>query len=220
MDSRHKLEAPNNDTLKGIEQLDDRSELAAAYASGKDQWSGELVSESEREARRQHKLDTISFGIRKEFVLIGFLFPLPFILAAIISVAALTFIDEDNVALFVVPAIILFFTWAALTYFSYKKLYTVFYMNAIQTAPYAFVLLSILGFVTFAAYRMITLFHDMPVLGMTGVLSTLVILASILCNFFLLRLWTTPVISSGIKLLIIVSIGVALLGVSITFSLF
>jgi hypothetical protein len=35
------------------------------------------------------------------------------------------------------------------------------------------------------------------------------------CNFFLLRLWTTPVIPSGIKLLIII-----LVGAGITFSLF
>jgi hypothetical protein len=215
MDSRHKLDAPNNETLKNIEQLDDRSEIAAVYTRGKDQWDGELVSEDEREARRQHKLDTMSFGIRKEFVLIGFLFPLPFILAAVISVAALTFIDEGNVALFVVPAIILFFMWATITYFSYRKLYTAFYMNAVQTAPYAFVLLSMLGFVTFTAYHIITLFYDIPALGMAGILSTLAILASIVCNFFLLRLWTTPVIPSGIKLLIII-----LVGAGITFSLF
>lgn len=220
MDGRHRLDAPNNDILRGIEQVGDHSQLSATYPQSKAQWTGELVTKDERETRRQHAQDTISFGIRKEFITVGFLVPMPFILAGLMATAAFTFITEDNVPMYVTPGIIVFLVWAVITYFTYKKLNTLFYMNALQAAPYAVILNLLLVMLAFMTFHIMPTFYVLPILATAGVLSIATLLYSTVLSFFLLRLWTTPLLSSNAKLLIITASGITLLATGVFFSLF
>ena len=136
MDRNHQLDAPDNEELKHIEQLSDHSDLSALYRKAKDQWDGELVSDTERERRRQHKHDTIAFGVRKKFITIGFIIPLPLLLVWIIVSVILSMVTEDNAPMFVIPMMFTFLLWGLVSYFSYRKVYAIFYNNTLQAGPF------------------------------------------------------------------------------------
>lgn len=219
MDSSHKLDAPNNDELQDIEQVADHSELSSIYPKAHDQWTGDLVSDDERERRRQKKEDTISFGIRAHFLSIGLLIPLPLIIAALIVAAALTYINEDNVRMAVIPGMFVFFAWLGITYVSYKKIHGLFYINALQAAPYAVILLALLGIIAFMLYHVLDGLHGHQLLAAIAMVSALGIIISIAMSALLLRLWTTPAVSGNAKVLVLGTFALVLLGTGIFFSL-
>lgn len=210
MDSNHKLDAPNNESLKNIEQVQDHSELSTMYRKAHDQWEGELVSDTERETRRQSQQDTISFGIRPYFAVIGFLVPLPIILAAISAIAILSFSTEQSIPMQVIPSIFGFMLWVGITYLSYKKLRKLFYKNALSALPYTIVLLTLLALSVPIFYLLTEPLHSDNFFVASILISAITILWSVVLSLPLLRLWTTPKLSGNAKFGIITLLGLAI----------
>lgn len=214
MDSGHKLDAPNNEDLQAIEQVSDHSDLSTIYPHANDQWSGDIVGHDERDRRQQQKIDTASFGVRSEFAIIGALLPFPIIAAVIPIVATFPLMNDDNITLFIIPAIFGFLVWAGLTFASYKKVHRVFYKNTLQTTPFSLFHLSLLALSIPACYLLTLPVHEGRLLQATVLVSLVEILWSILLCLVLLRLWTTPVLSGGAKLGIIMIIGLSFIGMA------
>ena len=215
MDSSHKLDAPDNDSLSRIDQVGDHSDLSTLYRKAKNDWTGELVSDSERDRRRQEKFDTISFGIRKEFATISLLITAPLIISSIIATVAFTFVDEKNRPILGIPTIFLFLFWVIGTFFAYKKVYALFYNNALQATPFICVLLTYLGLFATILHILTAGIHNQNPLYSTIIVSGLELLLGIAISLPLLLLWTTPKLSGNLKLAIIVAPIIALIGVNI-----
>lgn len=214
MDHNHRLEAPDNEALKDIEQVADHSDLSTLYRKAKDQWDGELLTDQEREKRRQNKYDTISFGIRKKFLLIGFLIPLPFFLAWLIGSVALNFVTDDNVSMMAIPAIFVFLAWAMLSFFSYKRLFVLFYDNALNAGLFITVLLTLLGLSAVSIFKLSDSIHQAQVFESALTVTGFGFVWSVILTIPLLYLWSTPRLSGNAKLGVIALIGLALAGIA------
>lgn len=214
MDSGHKLDAPNNEDLQLIEQVGDHSDLSTIYPHANNQWTGDVVSLDERDRRQQQKIDTASFGVRSEFAIIGALLPFPIIAAFVPVAATLPLMNDDNVAYFVIPGIFAFFIWAGLTFASYRKVHRVFYKNTLQTLPFSLFHLSVLALSIPACYLITLPVHEGRLLQATVLVSLVELLWSILLCLVMLRLWTTPLLSGGAKLGIIMIIGLSFIGMA------
>ena len=80
MDKDHRLDAPDNESLSGIEQISDHSDLTTIYPHAHLDWEkDELISRDEREKRRDDERLRVSLSLRKWFLPIGLLIPLPFL---------------------------------------------------------------------------------------------------------------------------------------------
>ena len=220
MDRKHQLDAPDNDILKNIEQVSDHSELSTLYRKARDQWDGELVSDDEREKRRQNKNDTISFGIRKKALLIGILIPLPLMLAWLIAAALLTYITDENAPIFVIPMIFIFLIWGLISFFTYKKVFALFYMNALQAGPFIITIFTFIGFSIPIIFAITEPLHIGLGFMAALLVNAVVVVWSVLLTFPLLYLWTTPRLSGGFKLSLISLIGIALLGTTLMITFF
>lgn len=220
MDSSHKLDAPNDDSLHTIDQVANHSDLSTLYPHAKDQWTGDLVSKDVRSYRQQEHQDTLSFGIRQYFFTVGLLIPLPFISIIVALTAAFVYVKESNVSMFVIPGIFVFFILLGITIGSFRKLSNLFYMNALRALPYAVIMLGLLSIIVFMLYHATSSIHDYQLLPAVAIVSAATIIVSIILNFFFLRLWTTPVISGAMKILIMITLALALIGAGVYFSVF
>lgn len=219
MDRRHQLDAPDNEELKDIEQIADHSNLSSMYRKAKDQWDGELVSETERDQRLQKKYDTIAFGVRKRFMAIGFIIPLPLLLAWLIVSVILSMVTEENAPMFVIPMMFTFMLWGLLSYFAYRKVYAIFYNNTLQAGPFVVTLLTLLIASIPLIYDLTASIHDEKLIITAGVVGVVMVLWSILLTLPLLRLWSTPTITANGKLVIIVALAFVLIGLALFSSL-
>lgn len=219
MDRRHQLDAPDNEELKYIEQVADHSELSTIYRKAKNQWEGELISDTERDRRRQNKYDTIAFGVRKRFISIGFIIPLPLLLAWLIVSVILSMVTEQNAPMFVIPMMFTFLIWGLVSYFAYRKVYAIFYNNTLQAGPFVVTLLTLLIASIPLLYDLTASIHAEKLIITAAVVSVVMILWSILLTLPLLRLWSTPTISGNGKLAIISALAVVLIGLAFFSSL-
>lgn len=215
MDRNHQLDAPNNEELENIEQVTDHSGLTTLYRSAKPQWDGEVMSEEERERRRKHKEDTVSFGIRKHIFTIGFLAPLPLIIASIVVTGIFSTITDDNVRMFVIPMIIAFLVWILVTIGIYKHLVKLFYTNAVQTGPFLFTLLLLLGMSLPTIYVLTLPFHDQQPLISALLIAGVELVWSIILTIPLIFIWTTPKLRGNAKFALVTVIALALLGTAL-----
>ena len=124
MDRSHKLDAPDNDRLKNIEQVEDRSELSALYPDAHNEWTGEVMSEEERASKRDQEQDNITKSIRTKFWIIGTLAPLPVVLAVVIitTLASRLDLSSNNAASIILPGILGAIVWGVISYSSFKKI--------------------------------------------------------------------------------------------------
>ena len=215
MDTNHQLDAPNNEDLGNIEQVADHSGLTTLYPHAKAQWDGEILSEEERERRRKYKEDTVSFGIRKHFVTIGFLAPLPLIIASVVVTGVFTMITDDNVRMFVIPMIVVFLLWVMFTIGTYKKLTKLFYTNAVQAGPFLFTLLLLLGMSLPMIFTGTLLFQNEQPLISASLIGGVEIIWSIILTLPLIYIWTTPKLRGNSKFALITAIALTLLGVAL-----
>lgn len=220
MDSSHKLDAPNEDGLQNIDQLNNHAELTTLYPHAKEQWTGEVVSRDVREYKQQEHQDTLSFGIRQYFLTVGLLIPLPFIATIVALTAALVYVNQTNVTMFVIPGIFVFFLLLGIAIGSFRKLSTLFYMNALRALPYSVIMLGMLSIIVFMLYHATSSIHDYQLLPAVAIVSASTIIVSIVLNFFFLRLWTTPVLSGALKILIMVTLALVLIAAGVYFSVF
>ena len=140
MNPKHQLDAPDNDSLRTIEQVQDRSSLSSIYPQAGKQWEGDLVSTEERERRRQEKEDTMSFGIRKLSWKVGLLAPLPFVLLSIFLALSAFGIAKTNIDIMVIPMIIVFIAWVGISFTIFKRIFAIFYQHALRAGPFLLIL--------------------------------------------------------------------------------
>lgn len=201
MDKDHRLDAPDNDSLRTIEQLGSRSELGGLYPNAHHEWEGEdLLSREAREEKRDQEQLRISLTIRKWFVVIGLLTPLPFILGSILITVALTYLKIENLSYLIVPVIAAVALWLYVSYRAIKKVYAIFYQHSMKASPFIATLLAFLVFSLQALYiTMLALYNDS--LMYNTVISGLVVLAtSVAYSGILVFIWTAQNISGAFKI--------------------
>lgn len=214
MDRNHQLDAPNNETLKNIEQLEKRSELSALYFQPKDQRVGELISEEERDSRRTKSLDAITRNIKKRFISIGFLGMLPFSLLAGLVALALFFsaliVKDRNAAVLVVPIMILFLIWVFVTFRLLRFYFSIFYEHALRGSIFLFFQLMIAGAGAHSIFTLVIAPLQLGPITNIIIVSGVGLILSPLVSFILLQVWVSPRISGNIKLSIIALLTVAI----------
>ena len=220
MDANHRIDAPDEEELKNIEQVEDRSGLSTLYATANPPWEGDLVSKEERERRRQAKEDTMNFGIRKEFLTIGLFIPLPFMLAILAVIIIFMLVNEANVSMFIIPAIFGFLFWALISFGLMKKVSSLFYANALQAGPFVVALMALLITSAYIIYTISIPFHNNSALTAGIFVGSLTVIWSVILSFGLLRIWTTPKLKGNVKFGIVISACLALLAVAVYFTFF
>lgn len=202
--NKEKLKAPNEGELESIEQLQDHSDLAFLYPKAKRQWSGKLLSENERNTKRDAHLEQITRSIRKHFFSIGFLIPLPIFLFVLFVVTGQQFIKSaQDFAFYVIPfaVILCILTW--LTVMSVKKVRKIFYDHAIAIGPFYLTLVILLLPAGLTTYLLTLATHESKLLPATVTVGLVEIVLSIVFSFLLLFIWTTPKLSGQWKMAVL-----------------
>lgn len=215
MDGKHKLDAPNNESLKHIEQLGDHSELSTIYPRRGKQWDGDIVSAEERNRRRQKSAETLSFGIRRQFWLVGLLTPLPLVILSLFLGVIFAIATEDNLPQLVIPSMLLFFVWMLLLYGIMRKTIEVFYRHSLRAIPYIVTLVIFLALSVQSIYLLSAPIHGGQLVSSVAIVGAIELAWSVIMSYGLIFLWTTPQLSGNAKMAIITIFAAILLGVSI-----
>lgn len=215
MDNRnHKLDAPNNEQLKDIEQLADRSELSTIYPHAHDLWEGELVSNEERERRRTKKDETLSFGIRKKFWLVGLLAPLPLVLLSVLIGFIFAIFTKENAPILVIPMMLLFLFWTALTVYLLRRTFEVFYRHGMRAMPYIVTLVLLLGISLQSIYLLTIPLHGQQLMSSVILVGVVELIWSIILSYGLIVLWTTPRLNGRAKVGVLVASAIILVALA------
>lgn len=215
MDRSHKLDAPNNEDLKKIEQIDDRSGLTTVYRQAGEQYEGTIVTATERERIKAEEIDNITRSISKSAPIIGLLVPYPFLAGLMGGVYLYSISAGMNTGVVYTLLALLGATWLITSYYAYARIFHIFYKHALQVGPFLFVsVLSVLAasqaFMNIIAQ---TIAGESPTFNIAA-MSLLVILYSILISYIVLKTWGNSHISAGFK--IAVSAIVLVFSVSIS----
>ena len=203
MDRNHTLDAPNNEELSTIEQIEDHSDLSGIYRSAHTEYEGEILSEEARKKVKGDELEAITSGIGRSALSIGILVAYPFIVGALVA-AGLYEIAENTYPMVLVSVAILSIGFWMLT--SYKALSTIFkkfYKHALRAGPFLTVMLVSLILASQALYGIVTeLFSGQSLVFNVALISLLLVLYSLIASFILLGIWGNSRLKSGLKALI------------------
>lgn len=221
MDKNHRLDAPDNESLRTIQQLDDHSDLSVLYPNQEIEWkNAPLLSQQERYNKRDAEQRAITTALRVRFVAIGLLTPLPFIAALVFLAAFFTATEYISFeALQIIPAILTAAIWAWVSVRSWKVLFKLFYKHAVRPLPFIVTLLVELALVGWILYGLITPFYSNWVFGNLLGLSIAVWTVSILLSGFLVFIWTSYRLSAGVKAGLIVGLTAVLVAGTVFISL-
>lgn len=213
MDKDHHLDAPDNESLRTIEQVPDHSELSNIYPHAHDQWEGtELMSDEERKKKHNREQLNINLSIRRWFFMVGFLIPVPFVLAALISALGITFIRSENLGFLLLPIAVGLGLWIILSRLAFKKVADIFYGHSIATTPYFIVHMGLLLLSIQGIYVAATSFYTKSLIFNTVLTSSFVMLMSVFLSAVLLITWTSPLLGAKLKFASIGVIAVAIVG--------
>lgn len=200
MDRDHRLAAPDNESLRTIEQLSDRSELTTIYPHSHNEWEGvDLLSREAREEKRDREQQRINLTIRKWFPAIGLLTPMPFVLGSIIVTAAVTFLRIEHLAYLLLPVVITVALWLYLSFRSIKTVFGIFYQHSIKATPFVMTLLSLIILSLQGHYIAILPLYTDSIIFNSLLSSTFVLLTSVILSGFLIFIWTSARMSVGLK---------------------
>ena len=215
MDRNHQLKAPDNNELKDIEQVPDRSELSALYFDAHSEWDGkELISDDERQRRRDKHNEAITTSIRPQFATIGLLITTPLILLALIASAGATHVTIEALD-FLLPIIVLTIGfWILVSFLSLRRVYAIFYNHALRATPFILVLLSLLGIVAQGLYLLLHSWLPSSLILATLLFGLCLMAASVVLSLITLYIWVAPRLSIEAKIGCLASLaGLLLLGV-------
>jgi len=212
MDGKHRLDAPNNESLQDIEQLGDHSDLSTLYFNAHVEWEGkEIISDAERHARHAKEVLDVTLSIRKWFVVIGLLIPLALVSFVVLLAFATTYITTDNARFALLYVILLTACWLIISFVSLRRVYAIFYAHGIRATPFVVMLIALSGLSAQASYLLTRPLQPGTFLGNTLVVSAGTMLASVVLTGLLLFIWTTPRLSGNGKVGIIGIIAGAIL---------
>jgi hypothetical protein len=209
------IEAPDDFELGGISQLEDHSELTTLYPKPKAQWSGEIMTSEQREAKRQAEQKAIITSIRPEFLKIGLMVPLPLVVGTFIANAAFMFITDENTAFLILPLIVVFIAWVFFTIRVVRSVVRIFYNHALAAWPFLLVTYSLLALTLQSSFALINpTYESIPFLSL-AVASLNVFIISVIASFLLLTIWVTDKLRVGMKLTIISILVAAFIGFTV-----
>lgn len=213
MDKKHRLDAPHNDLLEGIEQVDNHSELSALYFTARAEWEGkEIISTEERHARSAQELRAITLSIRKKFAVVGLLVPLPLILFIVLLAFALATITTPDSARFALPlVIVLLGTWIAVSFAASRKVIAIFYQHALRAGPVILILLALDGLAAQASLLFTQPLHLENFLARSLVVGGSTLVLSVIISGVLLYIWTSDHLTSTRRVSLIAGIAYTLL---------
>ena len=201
MDKDHRLDAPDNESLRGIEQINDHSELTTIYPHAHLEWEkDELISRNEREKRRDDERLRVSLSLRKWFLAIGILIPLPILfMGFLVSVAPETF-NLDKLKFMALPVLIVTGFLIFLTYRGFKYGYKIFYTHGTKPVPFILALFGLLALSTNAVFLLTEPLHTGHYAVDSLIIDGGLLVASILYSLALVFIWSSPRLTSGAKL--------------------
>ena len=199
MDKDHRMDSPDNESLRSIEQLGDHSELTTIYPHAKNEFDGDLLSSEAREEKRDKEQQRINLTIRKWFVVIGLLIPVPFILGEVLFTIVVTYVSVTNVALLLIPVVIAVLFWLIVSVKAIKRVYAIFYEHSIKATPFVATLLVLLLMSLQAHYMLILPLYTDSILLNSLFTSGVVLMTSIVLSGLLLLIWTSSRISATLK---------------------
>jgi len=203
MDSSHKLDAPNNDELSKIEQLDDRSELTSIYREAGELYEGELLSAEARTKVKAEELEAITSGLGKHVLKIGLYIPLPFITGLLLGVGFYSLIGKIGQMPLVFLAFFALSAWLLTSYAAYAAIFRTFYKHALRAGPFIVVMLASILMASQAIYWIVTqTFSSQSLIFTAGLISLLLLAYSLVASYILLGIWGNSQLSSGIKALV------------------
>lgn len=203
MDRSHKLEAPNNDTLKTIEQLDDKSGVSSVYRQPGKQFEGDIMSNTQREKAKADELEALSSGLGRSAFKIGLLVPYPFISGILLASLLYILAQQGNPWTIVPGTLVAGGFWLATSYKAYSSIFKTFYNHALRAGPFLVVILASLMLALQAIYNIVgEQFATQSVLINSATVSLLTVVYSLVATFILLGVWGNSRLKSGLKVLI------------------
>ncbi len=213
MDKDHRLDAPHNDTLSTIDQLDDRSASAAVYPHAHDEWEDIGLMSGEARAKKQAEEQIrINLTIRKWFPIIGFLIPVPAVLYSVLVAFAAENLDMKQAGFLLLPVFAALTLAGWLSYKSIRGVYKIFYNHSIKATPYLIAHIALLAIAFQGLFKVAQTLHNGWAVGDVLIVNGFLIGASIVLCGILLFVWTSRKISSAWKFSIVVATA-AILGV-------
>jgi hypothetical protein len=191
MDHNHKLEAPNEDELRDIEQIQTRSDASTVYRSPKKHYDGQIMSEEERVKAKAEELEALTGGLASSALKIGLLIPYPFVSGALIAAGAYSISESIPPIAFGAIAIIGALFWLLTSYNAYASIFKTFYNHAMRAGPFVSIMLVSTFIASQAIYGYVAhLFAGETLIFNVALNSLLVVIYSMLTTFVLLGIWS------------------------------
>lgn len=203
MDRSHKLDAPNNEELRTIEQIEDRSGLSTLYREPGEQFEGEILTTEAREQVKTEKLNAITSGIWKSSLKIGFYITYPLVSGALLGALLYLVVNWDNAAILLGLIIISGGVWVLTSYFAYAAIFKIFYKHALRTAPFIFVMLISIMLASQAFFTIVAAnFAGQSLLFNVALVSLFTVIYSMAISTIILIVWGNAKIKAWVKALV------------------
>ncbi len=211
MDKNHRLDSPDNESLKTIEQLSDRSGLTTIYPHAHTEWEGvDISTRDQREAERAQEQKRMILSIRRWFIPIGLLIPLPFVLAVLLISVSAEYLRVQNLWIMMVPVFATVGIWLYVSYKALHAVYDIFYAHSIKATPFFIVLASLLVLSINLIHGLTQYSHSTSIIITTGIVSLGIMAVSVILSGLLLLIWTTQRLPSSAKLAIIIALALGI----------
>jgi len=212
MDRKHHIDAPSNESLRTIEQIDDRSGLTTIYPRAKKEWEGsEILSREEREKKLNDEKLRLSMSLRKWFLTIGVLIPLPLVVIAIVVAVSAEHFDLPKLGFLLLPLMIITGAIIYASYRAFRYAYSLFYKHGSWGLTFLIALFGLLGLSLHAIFLFTAPIHNGSLTNDSLIVSGGVLLASIMYSGLLVLIWTSPRLSSKTKIILVGVMMVAVL---------
>lgn len=220
MEKFHKLDSPNNDRLSDIEQIEDRSGLAASYPTARNEWESIPLMSGEARAKKQAEEQIrINAAIWKWFPIIGVLAPLPVVLLSLLLAISATYLDFKEAAYLLLPVFFAAFLWGYLSFKAIQALRRIFYTHSIKAAPYLIAHFILLGVSFQGVFLLAQTLHSGWVIGDVLIVNGIILAVSIILAGILLFIWTTRRLSSNWKIASLALLAVCIAGAQVAYAL-
>lgn len=205
--------------VEPVAQLNDRSELSILYTTPKNLWDGEIMTVEARQAKKEAERRAVQTSIRTEFVKIGLLIPVPFLLASTGIALGVSVISESSVNIALLPSIVAVALWGLLSFLALKAVFSTFYQHALKAGPFIVLMLALLGISIQGLFIATLPLHNLNPLLITLYVNLGMLVISVVLTGIVLSIWVANRIHGGVKLGLIGLIALSILGTTLGASL-
>lgn len=200
MDRDHRLDAPDEEALRSIEQLGDHSELTTIYRRARHEWDGvDIVSREEREKQQREDRLRISLSLRKWFLPIGLFIPLPIILITLLLTLTSQYFSIQGLGILLLPVLIGVGALMYASYRAFKYAYKIFYAHGVRALPFILIQLSLLGMSLNGLFLVTEPLHNGEEWHDMLIVAGAVLVTSVFYSLILVLAWSSPRLGSAGK---------------------